>query len=237
MGPTYLLLPGLHGTAALFEPLLKAMPTEVARRVIAYPTNKVRGYGALLRMIEERTRDLQEMVVIGESFSGALALRFAAAHSGRVKAVILCAGFIGPSVPRVLCYLGAPLALLQIPLPGVGIRSFVSGFKAPREVVRALRREFFSVQGHVVAHRILAVSALNAAEALRRCRVPILYLAGRRDRLVGTRGARRIKQIRPDVKVRMLDAPHLLLQVKPAEAWREISAFVEQTLPRAEKVA
>jgi pimeloyl-ACP methyl ester carboxylesterase len=56
--------------------------------------------------------------------------------------------------------------------------------------------------------------------------VPILYLAGRRDRLVGARAARAIHRIRPDVTVRTLDAPHLVLQVRPVEAWREISRFV-----------
>ena len=228
MGLHFVLLPGLHGTGQLFEPLLRVMPPEVRRQVIAYPTDRALGYGALLRLIEEQTRAWDEMVVVGESFSGALALRLAAAHPARVRAVVLCASFIFPSVPRVLCYLGAPLALTPMPLPGVGIRCFLSGFRAPRELVRATRSAVWAVRTHVVSHRILQVSALNASEALRQCPAPILYLAGARDRLVGVRGVRRIQRIRPDVRVRTLDAPHLVLQVRPAEAWAEMARFVAE---------
>jgi len=234
MGLNFVLLPGLHGTGQLFAPVLRVMPAEVRRQVIEYPTDRALGYGALLRLIEERTRNVENMVVVGESFSGALALRLAVAYPSRVRAVVLCAGFIFPSVPRVLCYLGAPLALVPMPLPGVGIRCFLSGFRAPRETVRALRRAVWAVRGHVVSHRILQVSALNASEALRKCPVPMLYLAGGRDRpggrdrLVGVRAVRGIQRIRPDVRVRTLDAPHLVLQVSPAEAWGEMARFVAE---------
>jgi pimeloyl-ACP methyl ester carboxylesterase len=80
----------------------------------------------------------------------------------------------------------------------------------------------------VVAHRVMQVSWLDAREALRRCPVPILYLAGARDRLVGARGGRRVRRIRPDVRLRTIDGPHLLLQVKPMEAWREMRRFYDE---------
>src|SRR5690242_2545781 len=102
--PTLVLLPGLHGTADLFGPLRAG----ISVRTVEYPTDRSCSCAELLGMVEEQLRDVGEMVLIAESFSGGLALKFAAGHAGnagRVKGVVLCVSFVMPPVPRVLCYL------------------------------------------------------------------------------------------------------------------------------------
>ena len=231
MGPMNLgkliLVPGLHGTAELFGPLLDVLPPELPRRAVAYPTDRALRYRALVELLAAQLADEREMVLVGESFSGAIALRLAAACPGRVRAVILCASFIMAPVPRILCYIGAPLALLRFPIPNLAVRVFLTGYSAPAGLVRDLQREVHRVSPHVLAQRVLLASTVRAAEPLRRCPVPILLLVATRDRLIGARGARRILRARPDVTVSSIDAPHLILQRRPAEAWRAMRQFLE----------
>src|SRR4051812_4389167 len=89
-----ILLPGLHGTADLFLPLLAAIPPDLPTRIISYPTHEPLSYDDLLRLIDTQLSNEESIVLIAESFSGPLALRYAAMHPARVRAVILCASFI-----------------------------------------------------------------------------------------------------------------------------------------------
>ncbi len=228
MGLCFILLPGMHGTGELFKWLLEAMPAGVRQRVVEYPRDRALGYGALLKLIVEAVRGEEEMVVVGESFSGVLALRLAAACPGRVKGVVMVGGFVRPTVPRALCAAGALGALIPVPMMDSWIKIFLSGWDAPRPVIRGMRHAVWGVKGQVLARRMLAVAGLDAEAELRDCAVPVLYLAGRRDRMVGRRVVRGIVRVRGDVRVRTLEAPHLILQVRAREAWGEIEGWVRE---------
>lgn len=233
--PTLILLPGLHGTAALFEPLKSRIPPHLPTRTIEYSTRHPHGYAANAAFVESSLQNEQNLVLIAESYSGTLALQFAAAHPDKVRAVILCVSFIAPPVPRILCYLATLPVMLRVPLLDVGIRTFLSGFRASRQTVRELRREVRSIRPWVLAHRIRQMAWVDGRAALKACQAPILCLAATRDRLVGPRSVRRIRHIRPDVAVQWLDGPHLLLQTRPAEAWKHMSDFLN--LPYTSRVS
>jgi pimeloyl-ACP methyl ester carboxylesterase len=70
------------------------------RSHLSYPPDQTLSYDALLEVIEQQLRFEKEMVLIAESFSGPLAVRFAAAHPTRIKAVVLVASFVKLPVPR-----------------------------------------------------------------------------------------------------------------------------------------
>jgi pimeloyl-ACP methyl ester carboxylesterase len=225
--PTLVLLPGLHGTRELFRPLLEQVPASVPIRLVDYPADKPQTRKELLARVTSELADLPGMILLAESFSGPIAIEFAAANPDRVKALILCVTFVQPPVPRVLCYLATIPVLLRCPLPTLGIRMFLSGFRAPWAVVRELRREVNRIRPWTLAHRIRQAAWIDTREALARCGMPILCLAGKRDRLVGPRSIRRIRRVRADIPIHMLDGPHVLLQTKPAECWAVISPFLE----------
>ena len=58
--------------------------------------------------------------------------------------------------------------------------------------------------------------------------VPLLYIAGRRDRLVRAAVMTQMKHLRPDMETRVLDAPHLVLQRRPVEVGELISEFIHR---------
>ena len=224
--PTLVLLPGLHGTAHLFEPLRAHLPAEFTVRTISYPTRRLRSPRQLLQQIEAELANETEVVLLGESFSGPLALAFAAAHPQRVRGVILAATFIKAPVPRLLSLLGAPFALVRFPMPGFLMRWFLAGRGASRELVGEMQRVINLNSPLVIAHRVGATAWIDAGAALRRCSVPVLCLAGRHDRLIGRRAVRRMRRCRPGMRVKEFDAPHLLLQRQAEGCAREIAGFV-----------
>jgi pimeloyl-ACP methyl ester carboxylesterase len=189
-------------------------------------------FDAVLASIEDRLRDEQDLVVIGESYSGPLALRFAARHPGRVRAAVLSASFVLPPLPGWLRWF-AFTGLFRIPLPSFLIRSVVAGRGASEAFVDEVRRAIRQPMAEVIAARARETLVVDCTEALRDCRAPILYLAGSRDWLVLPFNLRRILAIRPDVTVRHVDAPHLILQTAPKDSWDAIRQFVESIPPKS----
>jgi pimeloyl-ACP methyl ester carboxylesterase len=86
--PSLILLPGLDGTGDLFRPLLDVLPPGIDFLVVAYPADRPLTCDELLPILAEQIPPDRPLVLVAESFSGPLALRFAAAHPDRVRAVV-----------------------------------------------------------------------------------------------------------------------------------------------------
>jgi pimeloyl-[acyl-carrier protein] methyl ester esterase len=223
---TLVLMPGLDGTGNLFRPLLEVIPPRYAARVMTYPADRFIPYADLLGVVEQQLGDEDDVVLVAESFSGPLAVRYAAAHPGRVAAVVLCASFVRPPFWGWIRWFVVP-PLFRAPPPGVVIRRLMVGSDAPESLVRAVRAAVARVSPAVLAGRLKEVAKVDCAGALRDARAPVLYLTGTQDALVGYSAVEAVRAARPDVRVRRVEGPHLLLQRAPAEAWREIQAFLD----------
>lgn len=110
-----LLLPGMDGTGRLFAPLLAALPPDIDGEPVAYPPDEPLGYEGLLPLVEAAAARGGDFVVVGESFSGPLALLLAARSPPGLRGVVLCATFIRfplpvPALPRLGAGLDVPLA-------------------------------------------------------------------------------------------------------------------------------
>jgi len=227
------LLPGLDGTGLLFRRLVDVLPDAVRPRVHAYSGSRAESYAELLPgVLAQLPRD-EPFVLLGESFSGPLALMAAATRPAGLRAVILCATFVRNPVSLVPGWasglVGAPLFRLYPVV--VALKKWFGRFSTPglrAGVAEALTR----VERRVLAHRVRTVMRVDATEELRACPVPVLYLAGEHDWIVPARNLRRILRVRPDVRVARIGSPHMVLQVRPREAAAAIAAFIE-ALPQA----
>src|SRR5262245_11899688 len=94
-----LLLPGADGTGILFAPLLSALPPALQPLVVRYPPDQPLGYADLLPLVEEAVPASGDFLVLGESFSGPLALLLAARRPPGLRGVILCASFARNPLP------------------------------------------------------------------------------------------------------------------------------------------
>ena len=93
---------------------------------------------------------------------------------------------------------------------------------------RLMAMALATVSPEVMAARAREVAAVDVTTELRLCRVPLLYLAGEQDRVVGPRCLSAIRRVKPEIEVVELPGPHLLLQTRPAEAAGEIAQFIER---------
>jgi pimeloyl-[acyl-carrier protein] methyl ester esterase len=87
------LLPGMDGTGELFAPLIKILPKDLLPLVVAYPPNEPWGYPELLDFIRHQLPMDEDFVVLGESFSGPLALMLASDPPAQMRALILTCTF------------------------------------------------------------------------------------------------------------------------------------------------
>jgi pimeloyl-ACP methyl ester carboxylesterase len=225
---TLVLLPGLDGTGVLFESFVAALPSSITAHVIRYPGNEVKSYDELLPYIQERLPE-GEFAVLGESFSGPLALRLAE-QEPRVIAVILCATFLrNPmrNVPTGMARVVSPFWFRLFPL-FARAKTLLGGYSTP-ELRAMLARAHELVTPHVFASRVREIVRLDARDALVRCKVPVMYLAGANDGVVRRHNAEEVKRLRPDVELVSIPAPHLVLQTAPQEAAKAIANFLERT--------
>jgi len=73
---------------------LEILPPAFEPVVVAYPPDRVLSYERLTELILDTTPDKGTVVLLGESFSGPLALMVAARRSVGLCAVVLCASFV-----------------------------------------------------------------------------------------------------------------------------------------------
>jgi pimeloyl-ACP methyl ester carboxylesterase len=221
-----LLLPGLDGTGRLFEPLIRHLPPGLRPVVVAYPGDKPYGYAELLPLVEAAIPEVGDFLVLGESFSGPLALILAAQQPPRLRGVILCASFAVSPLPVSVRWLRGILRhILVHVVPFKMVRHALLGrFDSPA-LAQTFEQVIFSVQPAVMAARALAILAVDVRQELRACRVPILYLRATEDSLISPRSLDQIKQAQPHVVEAAVVGPHLILQAAPEAAATIISEF------------
>ena len=224
-----LLLPGMDGTGELLSSFVRHVTSELRPRVVAYPRDAAMGYAEL-----ERDIPLPEdpFAIVADSFSGPLGIRLAARHPKRVQALVLVATFVrspAPALARLAVFL-APLLFRRAP-PAFALRWALMGTDATDGEIAQVRAVLGSVSGQVLTRRLQEVVAVDVSAELAAVSAPILYIGGARDRLVPPRALARMRALRPDMDVHVVEAPHFVLQRRPAETAALISRYLLARAP------
>ena len=230
--PTLILLPGLDGTGDFFQPLLEAIADSVPTQVVRYPVNGAYDHNTCLQLVEAELPASGRYVVLGESFSGPVAISLAARGPRGLAGLILSSSFAVNPRPR-LSFI-RPL-LPYLPFHGNRMSLRLSRFlvlgRWITPDVRQLHQKILSrVPAHTLRRRLETVADCDVREALRRVRVPVLCLVPGHDRLVPRSAARTIQQLAPEARVVEIEAPHCVLQCAPGLAATHIRGFL-QSLP------
>ncbi|MCE3604667.1 alpha/beta hydrolase [Massilia sp. P8910] len=223
---TLVLLPGMDGSGDLFAGFVSALGDRVEAIVISYPPALALGYAGLTEHARAQLPLDRPFVLLGESFSGPVAIALAAARPPGLIGLVLCCTFA--RTPRPLL---APLRPVVSLLPmssklTVLIAPFLLGFGAPLALRRALRRALDQVPQVRLRLRLREVMALDYTARARTIAVPVLYLQATRDCIVPAAAARLLASLCPDWRLVALRGPHLLLQTVPAQAATTINDFV-----------
>ena len=217
-----LLLPGLDGTAALFQRFIAAAPSHLTLIPIPLPHEGL-SYSELADSIAARLPD-EPSVIVAESFSGPIAIALTTRRP--VKALILCNSFVTAPTFKVLRWLVTP-GLFRRPMPEYLLRRYLVGRSADAALVRDVAATVASVRGEILSARLRLVLEMNETATFARCVVPTLYLRSSDDRIVPDSAWRRMASLRPMSTARV-PGPHLLLQANPDRAWPVITAFLDE---------
>ena len=224
---TLVLLPGMDGTGILFEPFVAALGNGTRVAVVTYPTlGHSQTYAGLRDLAALALPPEGPLVLLGESFSGPIAISLAAANPKRVVGVVLCCTFVRNPRPGLRWLSG--LASIPAPLPPSSILSSMlfGRFATPR-LSRMLRDALAQVQPTILRARLRAVVSVDVRAQARALEVPVLYLKGTSDRMVPTPATVEAQHHCRNMKVQLFDAPHCLLQVVPEEAASAVADFID----------
>lgn len=224
---TLVLLPGLDGTGTLFQPLLRELPADWLTQVVAYPMDARVDYDALTRLAAQALPAEGPVVLLGESFSGPVAIRLAAALGPRLQALVLCCSFARNPRPA-LARLGGLIDWLPSPglLPSVLSARTLLGVNPPAESRALLAETLAQLPAAVLRARLRMVMAVDVADELTAVRAPVLYLQAAQDFVVPPSAAVEVRRVCPQTVVTRLAGPHGLLQAEPASCVAAMTSFL-----------
>ena len=221
-----ILLPGLDGTGELFEPVLEELSVVGPVEIISYPTDKALSYRELHELVSLRLPKNENYVLLGESFSGAIAISVAAESPSNLVGLVLCCSFL-KNPNNLLSVLKPAVGILPVSLFPNKILTFaLLGKWSTPYLAAKLKETIRTVQHHVLSQRLKLVESLDSKNNIQAIKVPILCLAANNDRLVPISNSIEIKNNNRNVTVKCLDGPHALLQSRPKQSVLLIGEFV-----------
>lgn len=225
------LLPGMDGTGMLSREFLSALGSSVDPFVVTYPPDKALDYSALEHIAHSALPTNRPFILLGESFSGPIAISLASTSPAGLAGLVLCCSYVRNPWPlsSVLRHLIWPVPLSSLPICLLSWL-LLGRFSTP-ELRSALSQAVARVSPAAVRTRLLAVSAVDVSEKLSHVPVPILYLRATEDRLVPHSAARLLSRLAPRACIVDVVAPHLLLQAVPVQAAAIINEFIGQVTP------
>lgn len=219
-----LLLPGMDGTGELLTELADGLSAHRPVQVIAYPLDRPLGYDDLVAFVVARAPK-EKFVVVGESFSGPIAIEIAATDR-RVVGLILASSFARHRMPAFLAPLAQMLDMRWMPTNIVA--AALLGPAATPDLKARLARVLAGIPREIIRTRASEALRVDKRDRLREVTCPVLCLRGRFDRLAGTKYLDEIRSAQPGCQVLWLDAPHMLLETHADEAAKAINRFCER---------
>ncbi len=238
-GPPLVLIPGLAGGTALLDPLAGALAPhfhviryELRAESDCFSLRRRFGFDELVRDLDEflEEKGLERPLLMGVSFGGMLALRFAATRPGRLAGLI--AQGVDVRFQRSLFRQVAGRVLRDYPLPANSpfVNQFFNllfgGKQRNRLLVDFVTRQSWQTDQSVMAHRFRLVEELDLSADLPSIHLPTLLLAGGRDVLTSSRGLAELAEGIAGARVaRLPSAGHLAFTTHAEPMAREIMRF------------
>jgi pimeloyl-[acyl-carrier protein] methyl ester esterase len=221
--PLLVLLPGMDGTGLMFGPFVKALG-DWESKVVRYPP-ELTSYEDCTAFARKQVPVDRPFLLLGESFSGPVAIALAAENPPGLQGLVLCSTFARNPRPN-LGWLAPLVRLLPAPrLPKFLLRRLLLRRPAPEALLRLVDLLLDELQPRTMKRRLLAVGAVDHTDLLVGVPVPILVLSASQDRLVPEAATRWMREHRALDAVR-LQGPHWLLQARPKACMRAIREFL-----------
>lgn len=224
--PTVVVFPGLDGTGTLTEAFADGDWQGHPVRIIPIPKEGPQDYPSLVAAISP-SLPAGRLIVIGESFSGPLAMQVAAREKNRVNALVIVGGFCASPAPSGLALMPLRPLFLMTP-PAHLLKKFMVGPDAGKELVALLTSTLQSVPSTTFANRARVVLALVEEDCPVTPGLPVLLVQAQHDALISWEHQSRLERHFPEAQVTWIDSPHLLLATHPDPCRAAIIGFLGQ---------
>ena len=225
MTPTYVFIPGLHGTGGMFRAISKLLPI----KIFELPKTGPQDYAALLPWLESH-KFPKAYVIVGESCGGPLALLHASKTPKGLKGAVLLGSFARMGLPfsKWLSYLLPNLNMASPRFRPVAQARLFSGM-ASEAMLDLFQSEAAGTSPRIYKERFQEVMRCDVRPCLSLIRVPVLSVRAKRDMMVPDRAEPDLKAI-SRLRQASIDAPHVIAGVRPRELaviLREFSASLK----------
>jgi pimeloyl-ACP methyl ester carboxylesterase len=225
--PQLIILPGLDGTGARLAPFLLALEGVAPARVIGYPPDRPLGYRELELLVRRSLPTDERYVLLGESFSGPIAICVAADPPAGLAGLILCGTFAKNPYPWLRPVRAVAVRVPFKTLPRWLRAPLLWGSKDANRAPRSTERASAGVDKRVIRRRLHEVLSVDVSARLADIALPTLILEATRDRLLPRSAGRHLAQRAPRAEAVRIEGPHLLLQTRPAESAAAVLRFLE----------
>jgi pimeloyl-ACP methyl ester carboxylesterase len=226
--PKLILLPGLDGTGKLFADFLEALDLGSSAQVVSYPPDIPLGYDELEPLVRAALPTRGRFVILGESFSGPLAIRIAAHPPPALVGLILCVTFASNPYPHLAWARGLAALLPLKSLPRWLRAPLMWGSASPSKAPRQSERAMAGVDAAVIRRRIAALLSVDETAALAKISVPTLVLCATGDRVISRAASMRLMHGIRHAQRLDVDGPHLLLKTRPKECAAAVLNFIRE---------
>lgn len=221
------LLPGLDGTGLLFANFAASFGPDVKIIVVSYPTDAAVGYSELEAVARSFLPKDQPFFLLGESFSGPIAISIAASRPPGLLGLVLCCSFARSPRPSLSVFQPLLSVVPVAAFPLALLSFFVLGRFSSPTLRRSLAESLAEVSPSALRARARAALSADVSATLSRVDVPVLYLRASEDRVVPESASQSVVALAPASKVVEFSAPHFLLQVVPSQAAATVREFME----------
>ena len=221
---TIVLLPGMDGSGTLFGDFIAALGLNPV--IVAYPPDTPQTYDELEHFVRQALPAGEPYILLGESFSGPLAIRVASRRPTGLKALVLVCTFAALPPPRPPVRLQRYIAALpfwRLPISVAAPALF--GHHECLSIRERLLEAASKVTPNVWRTRMHCVLSVDVTAHLEDIDVPMLYLRANADRIVSYAACEHIGRTKPQMRIVPIEGPHALLQTKPVECAAALKQF------------
>lgn len=223
-----ILLPGMDGTGDCFAPFLDQLDSSIPRTVIPYDTQRPFDYAELEIQIRSQLPTDEAFVILGESFSGPLAVSIAARPPANLIGAIFVCTFVRSPLPL---FKGMQTIVAKLPLklaPFFIIQHFVIGRYSSPSLKNMLAQAIAKVSNNVLQVRANAALNVDYSDLAKQIQLPCLSIVASEDLLMSKATSEHLAQGIKEIEVAEIRAPHFVLQVAPQLTAQLVQNFLKK---------
>lgn len=220
-----LLLPGMDGSGELFDWLIPFLEDNFEIHNICYPKDIDQSYDNLTCWLYEIIKD-EEVFVLGESFSGPIAITLAAKSNSKIKGLILVSSFANPPISPIMLRLVSLINFEYIPF--FMKKLALLGFKRIFGTKEKFKLVMHQVAPELISSRIMEVANCSKYLAQTKIDLPLLILEPEIDLFSNSQSIIQRCVSKRNLVYKSVKSPHMLLQTNPEFAANEIIAFARK---------